>query len=146
MAQKQIKSQAVLATTVDGYADLWKSRTAVSAFTIAVLWALDYVKVADSGLTTKGKGHYSAKVLRSFTKATMVNHWTKAGRLDDTGLTAAGLNEVTTRLSDPRYSYRTNLEAVKAMRKGLETGQPVELDGHKFKLGKVITLGDSLFS
>ena len=140
-----MKAKTVLATTKSGYADLWKSRTAVSAFTIAVLWALDYLTLADSGLATKGKGRYAPHVLRSFCKPTMVNHWTKNGRLDDTGLTVQGLNEITTRLSDPKYSYRTNLEAVKAMRKGLETGQPVEIEGNVFELGKVITIGDSLF-
>ena len=140
-----MKAKTVLATTKDGYANLWKSRTAVSAFTIAVLWALDYVQLTDSGLATKGKGRYAAHVLRSFTKATMVSHWTKNNRLDDGGLTVNGLNEITTRLSDPRYSYRTNMAAVRAMRTGLETGQDVEIDGQKFQLGKVITIGDSLF-
>lgn len=140
-----MKAKTVLATTASGYADLWKSRTAVSAFTIAVLWALDYVQVADSGLATHGKGKYLPSTLRAFCKPTMVNHWTKNGRLDDGGLTVAGLNEITTRLSDPKYSYRTNLDAVKAMRKGLETGQPVEIDGNVFQLGKVISVGDSLF-
>lgn len=143
---KRVKASTSLATTADGYADLWKCRTAVSAFTIAVLWALDYVKVSPKGLATKGKKKYHPAVLRALVKSTMVAHWTKAGRLDDQGVTVKGLNEISERLNNPKYSYRTTLAAVQAMREGLEKGTDVEIEGNKFKLGKVVTIGDSLFS
>ena len=145
MAKKRIQANQVLATTSEGYADLWRSRTAVSAFTIACLIALDLIKVSDKGSVTKGKGRYSARVLRALVKPTMVNHWTKAERLDDGGITVKGLNEITERLSNPRYSYRTNQAAVSAMLAGLRSGNDVEVDGQKFKLGKVVTVSEGLF-
>lgn len=143
---KRITSIPVLAATVNGYADLWKCRSAVAAYTIASLAELGLVNVSDKGLATKGKGRYHAPLLRALCKASMVNHWTKIGRLDDNGLTVAGLNEVTERLSNPKYSYRTSLEAVNAMRKGLTTGQPVELEGNTFGLGKVVKTEGGLFA
>ncbi len=145
MAKKQIKAKQTLATTSEGYADLWRSRTAVSAFTIAALIALDLVKVSEKGAVSKGKGRYNARLLRALVKPTMVSHWTKAERLSDEGVTVKGLNEITERLSNPRYSYRTNQAAVSAMLAGLRSGNDVEIDGQKFQLGKVVTISEGLF-
>lgn len=143
---KRIVAAQVLAATVNGYADLWKSRTAVAAYTIASLAELGLATISENGLVTKGKAPYQPSVLRSLCKPSMVNHWTKVGRLDDNGLTVVGLNEITERLSNPKYSYRTSMDAVNAMRKGLTTGSDVEVDGSKFRLGKVIKIDKGLFA
>ena len=137
---KKIKSANLLTGTSNGYADLWKVRSAVGAYTIAVLAELDYARISAKGQVTKGKGTFSRSLLRAMCRSTMVNHWGKVGRLDDTGLTVKGLNEITERLSNPKYSYRTTLEAVNAMREGLRTGKPVELEGSTFKLEKLVTV------
>lgn len=117
-----------------GYADLTKCRTAFSAFTIASLIALGLLNMSAKGLLTKGRRKYNAGALRAVTNATMVKHWTTKGRLDESGLTVAGINECARRVDDPKYGYRTNREAVVAMLAGITTGGEVKVDGHTFDL------------
>ena len=137
---KKIKPANLLTATSNGYADLWRCRSAVGAYTLAVLAELDLVRISDKGSATKGKAPLNKSLLRAMCRPTMVAHWTKVGRLDDSGLTVKGLNEVTERLTNQRYAYRTTVEAVGKMREGLRTGKPVELEGATFKLEKLITV------
>lgn len=119
-----------------GYGDVTKCRTAFSALTIGALVAFNFAQVSKAGLFRKGQRKFDASLLRSVLGATMVKYWTSKGRLDDSGLTVDGLNELDRRLSDVKYGYRTTRTAVDTMIDGLKTGSDVTIDGHTFNMGK----------
>lgn len=120
-----------------GYSDVVKCRTAFAAYTAASLITLGFAQVSKAGAFTRGRRKYSASALRALCGATMVNYWTKSkGRLDDSGLTVAGINELDRRLTDSKYGYRTTRAAIDAFVVGLKTGGDVEVDGFKFHMSE----------
>lgn len=141
MAKATKKVSAAQIATPQGYADVWKVRTAVGALTAAGLIVLGYLNLSAKNNPTKGRKKFHPRVLRQVLSPTMVNHWTRLGRIDDNGLTAAGLNEISDRLNNPSNQYRTTREAIDAMIAGLQTGKDVTIEKQRFKMSKVVTLG-----
>lgn len=137
-AQVQIvRAFAILGSNKDRYSELTGNRKAFSAYTIAALVTANMIKVTEKGAAMASKGNVS--MFRALVGNTAAVHWNAQGRIGNDGqITAAGINEVQSRLAGQSRGYNTEAEFVTAFVGAMAKGGSVELNGGKFKLSSEV--------
>jgi hypothetical protein len=99
---------------------LTANRPHFAAYTIAGMAVAGLVKLNKASVTASKGGNLT--FLRMVIGKVATGHWRKAGRIDDNGITVAGLNEIAARLAGKSRGYNTDMETVRAMHKAMTQG------------------------
>lgn len=112
------------------YRQLTADRKAFSAWIIAAGIASGVIAMKGEAAPKQAKG--APGLFGLLIGSTARGHWKRTGRIDDSGFTVAGLNEIQARLAGATKGYNTDRETVYTFAQAMAKGGKVEVGGRVY--------------